>query len=279
MDILIKLQKSQNKSDVLAFIKTVFKPNEIYCNSNVISFNYFDFQIDFILIDEPLWEIAKHYFDYDCLGNIMGKSYHKFGLSYGWNGLWYKFRNFNGINSHNIFITADPKKIFEFGGYDYERYLKGFETLEEIYKFCIDGKYFNLETFKMENLTQIDRKRNRKRKSYHEFLNYVGTREGVKAFEFNKDKSSYLPMIDEYFPEANLIEKLDVLIEEDRINKEIASKFNGNLIMEWIPGLEGKELGLAIGKFKTRLGDRYKQYILETEIEQIKIEFLKTHYE
>jgi len=184
----------------------------------------------------------------------------------------------DGINSADIFITADVRKIFEFGGYDYDRYLKGFENLEEIYQFCIDGKYFNIETFKMENLTQIDRKRNRKRLSYHKFLEYVGESNITKAFEFNSDKDSYLPMIEAYFPEANLMEKLNALREEDRINKLVNDKFNGNIVMEWIPDLAGRKLGFAMGRFKDELGVDYKNYILVTDTETVKAKFLELYH-
>ena len=36
-----------------------------------------------------------HWFTFhiDPLGNIMGKTFHKFGMSYGWEGLFYKYRN------------------------------------------------------------------------------------------------------------------------------------------------------------------------------------------
>jgi hypothetical protein len=277
MDVLIKTPTNYNRDVVLSFINKSFNPNEIFINSNVISFNYYDFQIDFILIGELVWNMAKHYFDYDCLGNIMGKSYHKFNLSYGWTGLYYKFRNTHSVV--DIFITADARKIFEFGGYDYDRYLQGFDCLEEIYEFCIAGKYFNIETFKMENLTQIDRKRNRKRKPYHEFLNYVGASKVTKAFEFNKGKESYLSMIEAYFPEAKLMEKLNALKEEDRLNNIIAQKFNGNIVMMWLPELQGKELGAAMSLFKQSLGDEYREFMLNSSYTAIKERFMKVHNE
>jgi len=274
LDLLVKVE---GNTDYLKYINETFEPQATYVNANVISFDFENFQIDFIMIQPESWETAQTYYSYDPLGNIMGKSYHKFRLSYGWNGLYYKFRNLHGSNSADIFISADARKIFEFGGYDYDRYLLGFENLVEIYDFCIDSKYFNVETFKMENLTQIDRKRNRKRLSYHKFLEYVGESNVSKAYEFNSDKDSYVSIIAEYFPEADLINKLNALKEEDRINKLVNEKFNGNIVMEWIPNLGGRKLGFAMGRFKDELGTAYKDYILVTDTETVKAKFLELY--
>jgi len=276
MDILIKINNHTNNKLIINFIKNNYNPNEIHMNGNVISFNYEDFQIDFILINESNWDIAKHYFDYDCCGNIMGKTYHKFNLSYGWEGMYYKFRNFNGRNSSNILISKDPRKIFDFGGYNYDKYLLGFDNLEEIFAFVIDCKYFDSNIFQMENLKHIDRKRNRKRKSYHVFLNYLKENGIATQFSFNRDKAMYIPIINEFFPEADLIEKLDLLNEKNNINKILAEKFNGNIIMTWT-NLSGKELGNAIRKFKLALGDKYNDFILNNNENTIREYFIKTN--
>jgi hypothetical protein len=276
LDLLIKCDKSYNVN-WRNYIEFTFKPNAIYNNGGVFSFDYKNFQIDIIPINADKWEIANIYYSYDPLGNIMGKTYHKFNLSYGWKGLYYKYRNFNGNEVADILISTDTKKIFEFGGYDYDRYLQGFETLEDILKFTINGKYFDSEMFQIENLKHIDRKRNRKRDSYHIFLNYLKDNNIDKKYEFNRDKNSYLNVIDSFFPEAMLMEKLEELNEIDRKNSIISQKFNGDIVMEWLPNLKGKELGEAIGKFKNALGDNYNEFVLNGTFSQIYNRFFEVY--
>lgn len=279
LDLLLKITNEFHNLNINLrdYIQKTFKPNAIHNNGGVYSFDYKNFQIDFIPIKESNWEVSKSYGFYDPLGNIMGKTFHKFGLSYGWNGLFYKFRNFNGTNSHDILLTTDTRKIFEFGGYDYDRYLLGFETLEDIIKFCINGKYFDAEMFEMENLKHIDRKRNRKRGSYHLFLNYLKDNNITTKFEFKKNKDEYIPLIDSTFPEAEFKKKLEILAEKDRKNKILAQKFNGDLIMSWLPDLKGKELGAAITKFKNTLGDDYDNFIFESDFDKIKNLFMNIY--
>lgn len=276
LDLLIK-EVPHSILDWRKYIQVVFKPNAIHNNGGVFSFDYQKFQIDFIPILESKWEIAKTYFSMDPLGNILGKTFHKFGLSYGWDGLFYKFRNFNGKNSQNILLTTDPRKIFEFGGYDYDRYLLGFETLEDIFKFVINSKYFDAEMFQMKNLKSIDKKRNRKRGSYHLFLNYLKNNNINIKYDFNKNKDDYLLTINYNFPEAKFLEKLDNLKRKDNYNKSITKKFNGNIIMEWLPELKGKELGAAIKAFKNHWGDDYNDFILGVSIENIQKSFISIY--
>lgn len=276
LDLLLNIDKnfSALNEDLKSYIEETFKPQAVHSNGGVYSFDYDGFQIDFIPIKESNWETALVYFSYDPLGNTMGKTFHKMNLSYGWDGLKYKYRNFNGRNSHNITISKDPREIFEFGGFDYDRYLKGFDNIEEIFEFVIKSEKFNIETFKMENLRHIDKKRNKKRKSYHEFLEYANSLEKCTSYIY-KDKPLYIPIIDKAFPDANLIKKLEKLDEMDHINRKLAEKFNGRIIMEIYPHLIGKDLGKALSEFKEFLGgeEDYRSFILNSSIDVILTKF------
>jgi hypothetical protein len=283
LDVLIKMDQNfcDKKIDIKKYIQDTFKPRVIHTNGGVQSFDFKNFQIDFIPIDESSWEIAKIYYSYDPLGNIMGKTFHRFGLSYGWNGLFYKFRNFDGRNSADILITTDARKIFEFGGYNYDKYLHGFETLEDIFKFTIDCKYFDSEIFLMENLKSIDKKRNRKRGSYHLFLNYLKDNSINTRYNFLKNKEDYVSTIDQFFPEAKLSSEILKLKEIDTLNKIASQKFNGDIVMSWIPTLKGKELGNIIFKFKKMFNDEieFRDFILNNDYKTIKDQFMTIYSE
>lgn len=261
------------------YIQKHFNPQAIHNNGGVFSFDYKNFQVDFIPIKEDKWEIAQIYYSYDPLGNIMGKTFHKFGLSYGWDGLHYKYRNFRGTNSKNILLTTDPRAIFDFGGYDYNRYLKGFETLEDIFKFVINSVNFDSEMFQMENLKSIDKKRNRKRGSYHLFLNYLKDNDIVIKKDFESDKSKYITPIDFFFPEAKLKEKLEELNDKDRVDNYISQKFNGDIVMSWLPNLQGKELGAAMSKFKNHFAsiDTFRTFVVDSDYETIRRNFMRIY--
>lgn len=275
MDVLIKIDNNfHNKNiNLVDFIKTTFNPNDIFNNGGVISFDYDDFQIDFIPIKESIWDFAIKWFAYDPFSNLNGKTAHKMGLKFGWNGLVYPFRNFNGRQSHDILISVDHKKVLEFLGFDYDRYLLGFDDIQDIFDFIIESKYFDSNIFKMENLNQIDRKRNRKRQTYQDFLKFLQDKDINKTYQF-KNKEDYISDICEYFPEANLIVKLEELKKKDEQNSEMSLKFNGKIIMSMYPELKGKELGDVITRFNKSFDD-YKSFIIENTREHIMNEFKK----
>jgi hypothetical protein len=170
------------------------------------------------------------------------------------------------------------RKIFEFGGYNYDRYLLGFDTLVDIFAFTINSKYFDTEMFQMENLKSIDKKRNRKRKSYHIFLEYLKKNNINTKYSFEEDKNFYIADIDAAFPEVDLLQQLHDLQVKDEFNQALAEKFNGNVVMQWIPKLQGKELGIAIGQFKAKLGDDYDWIITDLPISDIRDLFMKMYY-
>jgi len=276
MDILVKITEEfhNKKIDLNQFVDDTFKPNERYTNGSVISFDYDQFQIDLIPIKESNWEVSKTFFSFDPSGNLMGKVAHKFGIKYGFNGLNYPFRNFNGRLSTDIVISKDDRKIFEFLGYDYDRYLKGFDTVLEIFNFVIDSKYFNTEVFQMANLSSIDRKRNKKRPTYQAFLKHLDENNINQVFDF-LPREDYLAIIDVHFPESRLLEKITELHRKDEQNKEMHSKFNGKLVMAKLPDLRGSDLGYAMGNFQKSFED-YSEYILSNSTEQIMEDFINT---
>lgn len=278
LDVLIKVTSELHNKGInfVDFIKKTFNPNEIYNNGGVVSFDYRTFQIDFIPVRESNWDVSIGFFDFDPSGNLMGKVYHKFGLKYGFEGLMYPFRNFNGRLSQDILLSKDNRKIFEFLGYDYDRFLKGFDEIIEIFYFVIESKYFDSTIFQMDNLNQIDRKRNRKRQTYQDFLEFIKNKNINKVYPF-KRKEDYIFEIDKYFPEANLINKLQELQKKDEQNKEMNSKFNGKLVMNVYPDLKGSELGNMITNFMKSFED-YRSFVLTNSSNDI-IEEFKKFYE
>jgi len=260
LDILIKVSSNEI---IYNIVKDRINPDGLIVNDNIITFDYDNCQVDLICIKEDIWESAKIYYLYDPLPNLFGKTAHGFGLRFGMDGLFYKFIGKGGTNTHVIKLTTNPRKIFEFLGFDYDRFEEGFDNVTDIYEFIVNGKFYDKEMFKPENLIAVDRKRSMNRPSYRAFLEY--SKSTTSNFTFDKNKNVYIDYIDENFP--GFKEKLNVYIERDNMI-DPRKKFR-EAISNHKPG---KLLGTIIGYY-TKSKDDFNKFIIESDIEAIKKDF------
>lgn len=284
MDVLI--YSHSLKKGLYVFIMENFKPNEIFSNSPVYSFDYKGFQIDFISVEPEYWEASKNYFSYNDLGNFVGRIAYNLGFRFGHYGLKLVYRHEDGGRKFNKVISSNPKEIYEFLGFDYNRYLEGFDELEDVFKYVVYSKYFNRTIFNYENLDHQNRTRNRKRKSYQAFLEFLATSQDVLPFDYEYESADYYIDKAEKFFGIELISEINRWKEIVETQKRASAKFNGNLIMENFD-IKGKELGNAIANFKNMftqylsfknqdtVDQLYHEYILSKSQEELLNEFAR----
>lgn len=228
---------------------------EVAYNQDNISFEYKGFQVDLIAVPEDCFDTAVFYYAYNDLNNLAGRIAHKFGAKFGWDGLTYQLRTESGHSADKIVLSKDPREIYTFLDLNYDRWLEGFETLEEIFWFIADSKYFNPVIFQYDNLNNTNRTRNQKRRTYQLFIEWLTKQTGASwcdFYQFSEDKSPYLIRLHNAFPEARLFYRLIDFADQAKRHEYRASKFNGHLIMEWT-GLgprDGKQIGQLIAGFK-----------------------------
>lgn len=240
--------------------KTIERLFDVTPNSNtdIHSFPVNGFQVDLIVIPKINLQTAFEYF-YGELGNIMGRIYHKLGLKYSHEGLKYIIRQelfsdaFQKDSSHimeEIILSKNLEEICEVGGFDYSVRKKGMDSLEDMFQFVANSKFFNPVIFKIEELNHINRTRNRKRKNYTAFIQWNEANKSADGnyYQF-QPKSFYLEMWKERFPflrERIAANKLK--FEQTNIIKE---KINGKILMEWFPNIEGKAIGELMKQIKS----------------------------
>lgn len=278
LDLLVKIDHNfYNKNiNLKKWVEETFKSNGIYVSNGPISFDYENFQVDIIPIKESNWNF-RTWFDYDPSSNLVGKISHRFGCKYSWEGLKYNYRGDNGKVIKNIIISKDNDKILKWLGFDSDRYNLGFDKLEDIFEWVINSKYFSPELYDPENLSHIDRKRNQKRQTFQEFRNYISNISYEKTgYKFDRVKENYWNFIDESFPESNFLNEIKKCQEKERLINEIKEKFNGHIIMEIFPELQGKELGNVMTNFKDSF-QNWNEYVMTHTKEEI-IENFKLFY-
>lgn len=279
IDILVEVTGNENIQRII----DTFKPNEIFHNGNCWSFDYKEVQIDLMTTSAENFDAYSKYLEFNDLNNLVGKLAHGFGIRLSQEGLRLDYFNNKGQRIGKILLTTNYPKIYTFFGLDPKKWEDGFNTLEEIFEFIVSSPYFDWRRVQLEALNHVNKERDVKRKSYMSFLEWIEKNEIRQTYEFYEDKSKYIDMIDEYFPEANLPTEIRRLEYEYAEKLYIQSKFNGNKITRKF-GLEGPELGKAIVGFKQYMAGMYppvfnnnfNEFILNADERQI-WELFKTY--
>lgn len=276
MDVLVE---GPFPSDFVERVQAEFNPGELVSNGPVCSFEYKELQIDLIRAPSEEYDISLHYYSFNDLGNLLGKIAHKFGVKYGHDGLYYIHRNGDHVFAE-IVLTRDVKKALSFLGLPVEPYLKGFDTLEEVFAFVATSPYFSpyyyLLTEEQKNAT--DRVRANKRQSYQKFMSWLEEhKESLTAYTPLKNKAEYLPMINEHFPhfEAELQASFARAALKNKEDELIATKLSSEKALEWVGGNK-KTLGQKMQQFNVSFThkDERRAWLLQATPEEVYARFM-----
>jgi len=236
IDILITYKSDNWKDNILK----IFRPSQHSSNGNCLSIDYDGVQVDFIYYETySEFLTAYNYFSWNDLGNLLGRVAHKNGMKFGHDGLWLRVE-YEGTYLGYVKVTDNMKSILKILGYDYKRWAIGFDTLEDIFQFVVSSQHFDPSSYEYEALDHQNRLRNRKRKVYQAFL------EWLKDKTFPSPSPIYLGLHD-----TNVFTKRDALIENHKMQKYLKQFFNGNIVTEFT-GLTGKELGEFMSEYKNQ---------------------------
>lgn len=231
------------------------------------------FQVDLIWTKPHLMEMAGAYFAYNDLGNLLGRIYKWMGFKLGQDGLQYKF--YNPVKStqlvETITISTNWQKILEFAAYDYNRWARGFDELEDVFNYAVSTFLASREPFRLDNVNHAARIRDRKRKIYQQFLKWAD--DPINNVKLTCDidraiiKQRSLTRAFNQFPEFKA--RYDQLMVRCAKTNAVETKFNGKLIGE-LTGLSGRQLGEFIVDFKNSINGDVVDWAYATPADQIK---------
>lgn len=262
----LQLYKTKTFQDLI--LKT-FESRDHYFNSNVFSIEYKNHQIDLIFTEPKYFQSHINYYCFNDLGNFIGRTAHKMGFKYGERGLLLNYINESGKNLGEIELSQNTEKIFEFLGYDYERWVKGFDKLEEVFEFVIASKYFSGTAFSDEEQNHTNTVRNAKRPNWNLLKDFLKERNLLdKSHQWNI-KEFYLYEALDFFGKRPEFNKMLV---DNHLNEQRVEKYNGKIIIE-LTGLKDK----AIGDFKNLFENsksNFNQWLDSKNKQEVKDEIL-----
>lgn len=208
------------------------------------------FQVDIIHVPEEKFDFAYNYFSWNDAGNLLGRIAHFTGFKLGHLGLQYILRDPDNSDHvvSELTVTNDWDVALEFLCYDPTKYRKGFNDLSDVFEYIITNKFAHRDIFLLENRNNVSRTRDRKRKTYMEFLKWLETNDSQKQ---GQDKVAVREeMLSEalgFFPKFSSAyhSAMDLFRKKQRVNKIV----NGNVVSE-MTGYSGEELGAFLSTFK-----------------------------
>ena len=269
MDVIVK--GSSKRVEVENFLTSSNYP--FVKNGDVTSFLYKSFQIDLIFTNEDHYEYSCNYFDWNDLGNLVGRISKQLGFKHGHDGLYYVLRNDDRIIKEFLLSTS-YLDIIHILGLDKLKFKQGFDSYEDLFEFVLSSPYFNPEIFKLENLNNINRVRDRKRKNYNLFLKYIEDKTYNKSDGFQRELTyeEKEKFVFKHFPK--IYPEVVELKFKTELENQIKERINGRIIMQLVPSAKGERVGEYIKAIKERRPDLYSKEVLEMTEEEIHLGIL-----
>ena len=269
LDLLVT-KEYKHKEYLLQYLQNKKYPYQV--NTDVVSFLFENFQVDIIFVKNfSELSYAKHYFSWNDAGNLVGRLIKQLGFKHGHQCLLYIDRRDTQVLAE-IPLTYNYYKVLDILKLDVQTFLKGFKSKLELFSWITASPYFNAEIFKLENLNNSNRVRDRKRATYKEFLIYL---------EENKPNSFTYKFNRESIVLYNFPEFWGVLQENEKNFQEnlaIKKAFNGVVIKD-ILNITGLPLGLFIKYLKSNISTETLLTFATIKTEAEQIELIKTTYQ
>jgi len=204
------------------------------------------FQVDFIKVAAEEFDYAQKYLAFNDLGNLVGRIAHKMGLAHKHDGLYFYVRDGDYL-FREILLTRDYDKALTVMGFSPARFALGFDEPADLFEYTASTPFFSVDIFLLDNRNAKSRVRDRKRKTYMDFLDWCEKSKALGQFEFPKEKAEWLPRLYEHFPAFR--GEYESALSDLARSREVKVKFNGALVAQWT-GLAGKELGMLMKRFR-----------------------------
>lgn len=266
LDILVELESKNTITDTLSLLQS----QKIIASRNgpVISFLLGTFQVDLIFIQKQYITYTKHYLSWNDLGNLLGRlAKNVFKVKHGMYGLTYEIRPVDNPDHllGEIQLSTNHIDIINLLELDVKQFNEGFDSYKQMFDWLTSSPYFYTSPYRYENLNNVNRVRDKKRKVYSMFLEYISTRTDLStdSLKLPYDHFDHLKRL---FPDIE--DKVAVLRLEHSVSQAVKHKFNGRVVSE-ITGLQSKELGLFMKAMKEKYSLKTLHSLTSSQINQL----------
>ena len=233
-----------------------------YSNGKVFSYGHDMggriFQVDLIYTGSTPEQMSTNYdyFGFNDLGNLVGRLAHLHGFKYGHKGLFYVLRDpDDGQNVvAELVASTDTREIHEFLGLDHSVFQKGFENLEDIFKWVEKSKFFHPDIYLLENVNAVARIRDIKRSTYTKFLEWNKSLDASEYLKYEGDAKKLLRQVGlfTFLSKNESFGNAYFKAMESFLRMKLSKQFlNGDIVKD-LTGKSGKELGILMKELKEK---------------------------
>lgn len=231
------------------------------------------FQLDVQVVNgtKAEFEFCQRFHSYNDLGNLIGRVAASQGFKFGSKGLCVPVYH-EGAIVDEIKVTDDFSAAIEFLGFDPDWFDDGFETLDEIFDYVTESRYFEPKYYRLSNRSNRSRKRDLKRPAYMAFVDRV-QKTWPEEFDHEYDDRGQRKYNKEHLVRAfqwfgsNLAARYDAAIEAYIEQEWKCQQFNKDII-ELTTGYGGQRLGQLIRSFVDEVGMPIRQLVLDVGPDQ-----------
>lgn len=216
-------------------------------NSNVHSFLFQDkYQVDLVFQSSSLHDWSHYYLSANDRGNLIGRIARHIGFCFGGEGFKYQFSANSGNFTKDILLTDHIEIALKFLGYEYNTHVPSFEYL---FEYITSSPLFDPAIYLLENRNQEGRHRDKQRKTYLAFLEWLHKEFPIMEPYQPAHKPVHLYRAFKAFP--GFQQRYEQAVKEAERSRLLKEGLDGKAISQ-MTGLEGPELGKFIQHLKSR---------------------------
>lgn len=257
------------------YITKRFAPNQLVTTCTAepkqYSFDYEGAQIDFLVFQQEHYPCGIMFYSCGMFGELLGRIADTRGLKFGYFGLQYRY--FEGGRPRGRFtLSQDSETILTALGLEPRPSPLQFDTMHQMFDYLLSSRYFNSTYFDLSHLNNGKRGKNKKRKEYMAFLEYMVLVKKPSNAKLTEEEK--LVWINQTFPA--LQPWLDSVTVQSNREDEAREKFNGRVLADRL-GWTGKDLSV-IKVYRAQVEEQhgqYWEYVLQTPVEQLLQEIVK----
>lgn len=203
------------------------------------------YQIDLIGIDKCKLNYALRYFSFGDHGNILGRLLKfQFQLKHGFNGLSYEFKTDSPNYQRLVELSYVYDDVLDLLKLDKYKFISGFETEEELFDWIYESPCMNTTIYAFDKLKTSDAKRDKKRKFYCRWLDYLKTKP-KKEYVLPEEEKKLI--LDTEYPKLGIA----LLVYKNEYKKlvDYRNKFNRHIVKDLLK-IDNEEFGNFMRSFK-----------------------------